>query len=161
MERVRGDTPSGIDVHRATVDGVNGRSEERRHRAIGVGAVEDNCRKEWAAQSSASLVPYSSRVEEDIHLVAVAWHVVKDEGGCVPWAIVVDDSLLDRLEDGEGIGLQGDCHLRPLDWAVQTSRELTFDRLSSSRGRVTELFVCFELFKGQQLRGPQEYATGR
>jgi len=89
-----------------------------------------NCRKERVGQSSASLESCSLWVEVDMHLVVAAWHAVKDEGACVPWAIAVDDSPLDRLEDVEGTVLQGDCHLRLLDLGGQTSRERTFDRLS-------------------------------
>jgi hypothetical protein len=54
-------------------------------------------------QNSASLVPCSCCVEEDMHSVVAAWRAVKGGGECVPWATAVDGNLLDRLADVGGI----------------------------------------------------------
>ena len=82
---------------------MNERSEEHHHRVIGVVAVGGNCRKEWVGQSSASWVPCSWWVVEDMHWVAAAWHAVTGGGECVPWVTAVDGNLLDRLADVGGI----------------------------------------------------------
>lgn len=65
--------------------------------------VGGNCHKEWVVQNSASLVPCSCCVEEDMHSVVAAWRAVKGGGECVPWATAVDGNLLDRLADVGGI----------------------------------------------------------
>ena len=46
--------------------------------------VGGNFHKEPAGQSSASLVPCSWCVEEDMHSVVAAWRAVKGGGECVP-----------------------------------------------------------------------------
>ena len=65
--------------------------------------VGGNCHKEPVGQSSASSVPCSWCVEEDMHSVVAAWRAVKGGGEYVPWATAVDGNLLDRLADVGGI----------------------------------------------------------
>jgi hypothetical protein len=96
-EKIRGDSPGQIGVRTATVDAVNEKSVEHHHKVTDGEVGAGNCRKERVGQSSASLAACSLWIGVDMHLAAVAWHAVKGEGGCDPWAIVVGDSLLNRL----------------------------------------------------------------